>query len=449
MYLSRIDLFDVNMKHDDVEKAVLRLVLPSKKSQSEVEGAADTVVSKIALGLKKAGVLANVIVGGSLAKGTNLAIKTDVDIFVRFDFGKYEGKSGELSDILESVLDSVFAKKVGISRVHGSRDYFQLSFKGFDFEIVPILAISESSMAVNITDVTPLHVTYVNSNANKSLKKQICLSKQFAKANGCYGAESYIRGFSGYVLEILTIYYGSFQSLLSASLKWKLSVESDAKKTVVDPSSFHKGKNVAFEIDVSKLKSPIVVVDPVDKWRNAAAALNLDKVKKFRTCARKYLKEADSLFFDKRIINLSSLRKIALAKKLNLIYIEIEPLTGKRDVVGCQILKIYDFVAKELSLFSVDANYSAWEWPGSGKARLYYLLKKKKLPLEYVISGPPVTMSAACDSFRKAHSNVFEDSGKMYATKKRLVLDLDQFVAKLVLRKYVSERSANIEVIES
>jgi len=437
------------MGFDKVEKKVLAKVCPSFEAQVQIEKAAEAVVSKVSKGLKKAGVLAEVFVGGSLAKGTNLRLKTDIDIFVRFDYSRYKKESAGLSEILEKVLgNGLFGKKIIVSRVHGSRDYFQLSYLGFDFEIVPILAVESAELAVNITDVTPLHVSYVNSVADKKLKKQICLSKQFAKASKCYGAESYIGGFSGYVLEILTIYYGSFRGLLEASLKWKMSVDPNAKKTVVDPSSFHKGKDVSFEIDVSKLCSPIVVVDPVDKWRNAAAALSLEKVKKFKSAAKAYLKSASALAFEIEKISLDYLKGLAIEKKKKLVVLSIEALTGKRDVLGCQLLKIFDFVSKELDLFGIDAKISGWEWPGEGAALMYFYVKKKKLALEYQISGPPVTMNAACDSFRKVHSNVFEDSGKLYAVKKRAVRDLDAFVGKLISRKYVSERCSSVELVE-
>ena len=48
---------------------------------------------------------------------------------------------------------------------------------------------------------------------------EIRLAKAFCHANGCYGAESYIKGFSGYALELLVYHYGSFQKFVKAITK--------------------------------------------------------------------------------------------------------------------------------------------------------------------------------------------------------------------------------------
>ena len=49
------------------------------------------------------------------------------------------------------------------------------------------------------------------------------------------------------------------------------------EKTVMDIKKFYKNKNILFEINKSKLTSPLVIIDPVQKERNAAAALDHEK----------------------------------------------------------------------------------------------------------------------------------------------------------------------------
>ena len=78
----------------------------------------------------------------------------DVDIFVRFDL-EYAVEEELISDFLEEAL-----KIFNPERIHGSRDYFQFPYKGLDFEIVPVLAVEDASQALNVTDMSPLHVEY-------------------------------------------------------------------------------------------------------------------------------------------------------------------------------------------------------------------------------------------------------------------------------------------------
>ena len=44
---------------------------------------------------------------------------------------------------------------------------------------------------------------------------------EFCKVAGVYGAESYIQGFSGYVLELLVINYKGFKGVIRNVAKWK------------------------------------------------------------------------------------------------------------------------------------------------------------------------------------------------------------------------------------
>src|SRR3989344_5641158 len=123
------------------------------------------------------------VIGGSVAKGTWLKNNYDVDVFVKFR------NNNNLSNRLEKILKARFDN---IERIHGSRDYFQVHFMGLNFEVIPILDIKKNS---------------------NGLEDDVRLAKYFCKIQEVYGAETYIKGFSGYVLEILIIKYGGFINL--------------------------------------------------------------------------------------------------------------------------------------------------------------------------------------------------------------------------------------------
>lgn len=424
------------MNFKEVESEVLICLAPTKSQEKDLNKIAQAFIQALSKNLKDA----NVTLGGSVAKGTFLANKTDVDVFVQFNFEKFANQSDKLSDVLEPVLKKSFPIQK-IKRVHGSRDYFQVNYADFIFEIVPILEISDSLAAVNITDISPLHTAWINKQP-KSIKNQIRLTKQFAKAQGAYGAESYIGGFSGYVLEILTIYYGSFQNLIEASQKWK-------KKQVVDVENLLKCKDVFMEIDIAKLNSPIIVVDPTDKYRNAAAALSEERFKRFKLAAKNYLNAPNSSFFEIPVMSLDSAKKIAISKKRNLIYFELSPLNGKRDVVGSKLLKVFDYLKTELRGFNL--RESDWSWEGSNSpAKFYICTSKKQLPKEEVKKGPPTNMSEAVTAFKKKNSKfeIFEEKGNLFAKVPIKVRDLESVTKKILSHKYVTEKIKKVKVLE-
>ena len=253
----------------DLKKVISKI----KPKESSIKKEIDETVKIINSELKKNKIKAAASVGGSFAKDTHLADDHDCDIFVRFDF-KY--KDTNLSDLLQKCL-----RKFKPERVHGSRDYFLFS-NNLNFEVVPVLNISKPDRAVNVTDVSPLHVEWTKKHKKSD---EIRLAKTFCKANSIYGAESYIKGFSGHVLDILTIKYGSFVNLLKASQKWK-------DKTVIDVEKHYKNaEDAMFKINVSKTQSPLVVVDPIQPERNAAAALGYDAFNLFVKKAKEFLKK--------------------------------------------------------------------------------------------------------------------------------------------------------------
>ncbi len=193
-------------------KEVLNEITPSKEEEKEIKNTVNSMLNRINKGLKGA----KAELGGSGAKGTWLK-QFDVDFFVKFNYQKYKSKSDKLSDILEKHLKKKFKK---IIRLHGSRDYFQIKEKGYTFEIVPILNINKAEEAINITDVSPLHAKWVLK--HKKYLDDIRLAKKFCKAAKVYGAESYIQGFSGYICEILAVYYKGFLPLVREAFEKKV-----------------------------------------------------------------------------------------------------------------------------------------------------------------------------------------------------------------------------------
>ena len=401
---------------------IAREIRPEKDVKKEV----DAFIRKINEIIKKNKIRAEAVAGGSIAKGTFLRDAYDIDIFVKFDL-KYKEK--DLSSMLEKILESFNPVKI-----YGSRDYYQIKNE-YNYEIVPVLDIKKVEDAVNVTDMSPLHAIWVRKyiKENKSLADEIRLAKHFCKAIDVYGAESYIRGFSGHVLDILTIYYNSFFNLLKNSKKWK-------EETVIDLYNYHKGKAL-FNLNKSKI-SPLVVIDPVDPERNAAAALDREKMEKFRKAAINFLKKPSRRFFERKKITKESLKK----KGKNILILEIEPKKGKEDVIGAKLYKTLIYIKRRLyeNEFKV-LNYG-WEWDKKKEALFYYVLKKDELDKERICVGPPLNLKWHVKKFKRKYKNTYTKKGKVYARINRKFRTASELINNLKSSNYMKEKTKKIKI---
>ncbi len=309
-------------------KPILKKIKPSKLEELKIKKIVDSFLAIINNNL----VNSEAVVGGSFAKGTWLKDQHDIDVFVLFNDDK------ACSDKLKVAIKKSF--KV-YTRIHGSRDYFSLKFKNLHFELVPVFKINNTKDARNITDVSPLHINYIKDNTNENLRDEIRLAKYFLKCNNCYGAETFIGGFSGYVTELLIIHYGSFDNFIKSASTWK-------KGLVIDI-----GPNNGF---VSNQSFPLVVIDPVQPDRNAAAGLRAEKFISFIEICKAYVKKPSVSFFKIKKVNL---------RKYDLV-LKIDPLLGFTDVVGTKILKVYEHINNELNNHGFDVLDSGWFWEKQG-----------------------------------------------------------------------------------
>ncbi len=430
-------------------QSTLTKIKPSTAERQHFKRITAEFLHKLNSALKKAKAKATAILGGSGAKDTWLAGNHDIDVFVQFDYKSYADKTAELSKILKPYIAKAFPGK-RIARLHGSRDYFQLQYQGSTFEVIPILNLSKAAQAKNITDVSPLHARWVNKNARK-LKDEIRLAKQFFRAQSFYGAESYIGGFSGYVVEILVVYYGSFGKLLRASQAWKV-------KEVVDVENHYPKKDALFQLNKSKTQSPLIVIDPVDKSRNACAALSLEKFLRLKEVAKKSLAKPLPAYFEPEIVTLDTLKNEAEKRKLNLVYVTVQPLPGKEDGVGMKLVKVFGFVKDKLRPFLVVK--LGWKWDKKmggerkggrkNEANFYFLLEKRELPKVEIRAGPPLTLKEHVEGFKRHYRHngeTFVENGRVMARVEVKNYKLEDFVKALVKEEYVKERARKVAAV--
>ncbi len=106
------------------------------------------------------------------------------------------------------------------------------------------------------------------------------------QGTGVYGAEIKVGGFSGYLCELLIIKYGSFAETVEAFAHY-------SKRVIVDIESHYAGRQRELSL---LFPEPLVIVDPVDKGRNVASAVQPEKLYSFVAASRAFLHKPDAIF---------------------------------------------------------------------------------------------------------------------------------------------------------
>ncbi|MEK6926516.1 MAG: nucleotidyltransferase domain-containing protein [Nanoarchaeota archaeon] len=387
---------------NNILKEVLNKIKPSQEDMKKIEISLDSFVSKLNAEIAKKKINSEIFIGGSFAKNT--LIKKDhydIDIFLRFEGHKEE----ELSKLTESLI-----KGINTSVVHGSRDYFRIKIdERIFFEVVPVKKVTKTKDAENITDLSYSHVKYINKKIkNKNILDEIRIAKAFCYANHCYGAESYINGFSGYALELLIYYYGSFAKFLKEMARIK-------SKTVIDIEKHYKNKNqVMMDVNSAKLNSPVILIDPTYKQRNALAALSQETFDKFKKSAEDFLKKPSLEAFEVKKTDLEKIKKSA--KSHGEHFILIEALTDKQagDIAGSKLLKFYKHLDQEISKFFRVKN-KGFNYNKENSARYFFVVKSRE---EILLQGPETKDEKNLIRFRKKHKTIFTKKNRMYAKEK-------------------------------
>ncbi len=361
-----------------LEDEVLARIRPTPEEDRRLETMVTGLLAEVRGMLQAKGWDANPFVSGSVAKGTHLT-GADVDLFVAFPpelpREDLEERGLALGEILEKGV-----------HLYAEHPYTRGLYRGVQVEIVPCYHITDASQRMSAVDRTPLHVDYVLGHLDEGQADQIRLLKAWSEGIGLYGAEAKIRGFSGYLCELLILKYGSFRGVLEASLGWR--------------------RGEAIELDRPagrKFDEPLVLIDPVDPNRNVASAVSVEQMASFVHAAREYLRQPRaSFFFPKPLKTLSIAKLRALVKKRggHLLIVSLRAPQVTEDVLYPQLRKAHRALADlfEREGFSVhDARFDV-----AGKEAVFlFEFTIASLPRVQRHEGPPVWVKNAKDFLEK------------------------------------------------
>lgn len=270
------------MKVEEVIEEALKLVLPEEEEIRRGKEAEEELRRRLdSLGVEYVFV-------GSYARNTWLKGSLEIDVFLLFpeDMPKEELREKGL-EIGKAVLDSYEIRYAEHPYVHGV-------VKGVEVDVVPCYKLKDPRNIKSAVDRTPFHHKWLESRI-KGKENEVRLLKGFLKANGIYGAEYKVRGFSGYLCELLIVFYGSFLETVKNARRW-------TRRAVIDVAKGEVRKGEEF-----------FVVDPVDEKRNVAANLSIDNLARFVHLSRQFLENPSLEFFKpkpKKGVEPEKLRKI-------------------------------------------------------------------------------------------------------------------------------------------
>jgi len=402
---------------------ILEKTIPGAKEKKEEKTLAKKIISQI---MAMEGPQIQVVWAGSSARDTHLKGDRDLDIFVLFP-KKLSRKEFEKHGL--RIGKRIF-KGHKWEEAYSEHPYIRGNIKGFDVEIVPSYKITDSSKKMSSVDRSVFHNKYLKKKLSEKHRKEIRLLRQFLKGIGCYGAEIKTCSVPGYVAELLILKHRTFSKAIKAISNWKQGHVIDIAKQLSKKQAQRK------------FDAPLIVVDPVDRNRNVAAALSEQQFNRLIVAANAFLKKPSKKFFFPEKIESYSLSKVqGILKKKELIGIEIAyPKKALADIVWGQIKRVRDKISRQLEVHDFEVN-QAEAWTDEIKT-IIFLFELESLNLQRAkkIWGPPASMEEHSQRFLKKHKKVL--SGPRIE-KKRWVIEIErEFVsAERFLRKYMKKIS--------
>jgi len=365
---------------NSTEKAIQKISessAPSKSGQKKLAKISNDIKNEI-LNFKDKRIL-KVTLGGSFAKGTWLDNDTDIDFFVMIEQTVDRKEFEELG------------KKVGYHALKKYKPYLRYSehpyvegkVDGIRVNIVPCYKV-EKNRWKSAADRSPYHTDFMQKMLNEFLKSQVRVLKLFLKSIGTYGSQISISGFSGYVTEVLILKYGSFRNVLQTFAElvpnYVISIDTPDEKII------------------SKFKSPIIIIDPIDANRNLGAAISADCVAKFVLASRHFLKDPSFEFF--KVSHKPNAKTITQIKS-NLLVVEFKIQRRSPDIIWGQLKRKLASISKQLENARFEIIKTFCFTDEQERAAFIFMSEVAKLPKLTVNDGPEIFLGAETDAFIK------------------------------------------------
>ena len=382
-------------KHADlVLKNVLKKIKPSKADA----GAMAALYKKVIVAASKNKTVRPLICG-SVEKGTWLADRKELDMFLLFDpKTSREDLEKKGLDMAKKIIASLKGKYV---IAYAEHPYLkgELKFKGkaYGIDIVPAYAVSDPSKIKSAVDRTPYHVKFVKEHLTEKLADETRLLKAFMKASGCYGADTKSRGFSGYLCELLAIKYNSFlDALRAAADSWNAGYVINLNGKVDIATAQHT------------FRAPLIVIDPVDPNRNVAAAVSPEIFFRFIQASAHFLRTPSAKHFfplAPKPYSLAEISKEVASRRTRLYLIKFaRPADVIDDILWPQLRRASQLVGKVLEEGGFRVLRSG-EWADEKICVLMFELDVWQVPKAVKHIGPSIYSHKQSEAFLEHYAN--------------------------------------------
>ena len=337
---------------------------------------------------------------GSFAKNTFLSGNSDIDIFVKvpkeYDEDQFKHY---ITPMIKKALE-----KLGVrtSISYASHPYVRGETMGVEIDVCPCYNLDDATRIYSAVDRTPFHTQYIKENLDEREQDEVRILKQFLKAHNLYGANEKVRGFSGYLCELLIIKHKKFIKVCT----------SDLHDLLWD--------------GLTKGITDVYMEDPVDHNRNVAAGLSIEKAVEFVLATRTYLSDISKNVYEgewNSFVQEIKEKHFTIPKEetLNNHYLTWE--FDARDTYGA-ILTFKDVSENEEVLYSKARKFlkkaeallnrhDFKTFPGkyfvSGKdVHVVVEVEHVTIPKDKIVEGPSIHLKDGpylIDDFRRVHQN--------------------------------------------
>jgi tRNA nucleotidyltransferase (CCA-adding enzyme) len=309
-----------------VKEEVLKRVIPDSKEVQKAQKLADDIKTKVEEKAKKHKLDCEVRIDGSFAKDTWLKGEADIDLFMRVPKTLTEEEFRKVC--LKVAKESV--KEYGHIERYAEHPYIETVIDSYKVNIVPCY-LTEKNKWISAVDRTPFHTDYMKEKLGK-LREEVRILKKFMKGIKTYGAEIKVGGFSGMLCETLILNYGSFEDTIKSAINWK-------KREIIDIENHYE----ATRADIYDLfDAPFIVIDPVDKFRNVAAAVREQKLWDFVYACRVFLRKPSLDFFyptEPRLLSKNEMCRKITEYGSNYLALKFGEVDAVVDVLWSQLYK--------------------------------------------------------------------------------------------------------------
>jgi len=417
------------MKPEEVIEQVIKDVIPSEEEVKKAKEAEKIIRERLENLLKDSLIEYRFL--GSYARGTWLPESLEIDVFLLFpEYYPMEELERIGLEIGKKIVDEYELRYAAHPYVHGV-------VKGVEVDVVPCYKLKSPEKIKSAVDRTPFHHEWLKDRI-KGKENDVRLLKRFLKASNLYGAEFKIKGFSGYLCELLIIFYESFLDLVKNAAHWRRNMVIDVKNKKIQ---FVKGQKNIF------------VVDPINEKRNVAANLSIDNFARFVEKCRLFLENPSEKFFYPQKIEVDELKLKSEIEERFIYAVKFDRPPIVEDNLYTQLEKAENRIRKILEQNEVVVLRS----DHFANDKCYILIETLFGKLSHVKKhyGPPIEDYGNSMRFiekNRDYSRFFEN-GRYVSYKRRKLTEIGEILENAVRTEYksmgkdVSEFIKNAEIL--